>query len=648
MCGIALVAQRLQAISCRAAERPQRAAATGCATARDPENAAANQGAPRVTIMAYPHSRPVAADVATQGAELAGDGAEVSYFGAAGDAADSAADGVLSALNRAVGIRVTHIRERSCIREGEPMGPLNRQGHVEQPSGEGEVAAVAGIVSREQEAEVAAVAVLFSGGLDSMLLAALAHRHVPIHRPIELLNVSFAGAAAPDRQTARMGVRELVRACAGRSGSSSTRRAGSEYGSEGAGGSMRGQEVGEIGGGMVRAGVEGGLLARVASGGGAFNTNPTIILFSDLVYSCCRLHLVEVDSTLSEVDRVKTHLLSLLCPSHTHMVIPTQSCQHGMCHASMVCATPPVPHHCGDPNWRRCGAAAAEQPCLCSCPCAGKGAPLLSHNLPQIIPPLSPQLPPQFLPFPTPSQLPQLLFLTPPPFPPSSLPLPPRTSTLVQRCGLLLVYGSTPCLDPSPTNFASPYFPSRSLLLSPLYTQDLNIGAALWLAARGEGRMIRYGGKEEGDEGEEEEDGSRAVTGGVEGYRAHARVVLVGTGADEQCGGYARYRTKFRQGGWPSLESEMREDVQRLWRRNLGRDDRCLSDHGREPRFPFLDEGVMSALLALPLPLITHLHLPPGTGDKLILRQIARKLGLPGAAALPKRAIQIAHCKGGQ
>lgn len=81
------------------------------------------------------------------------------------------------------------------------------------------------------------VAILFSGGVDSMILAALADRHVPAHEPIDLLNVAFklpepkkpkqpskktrnppnkpadiktsSSFDVPDRITGRAGLREL-------------------------------------------------------------------------------------------------------------------------------------------------------------------------------------------------------------------------------------------------------------------------------------------------------------------------------------------------------------------------------------------------------------------------------------------------------
>lgn len=98
--------------------------------------------------------------------------------------------------------------------------------------------------------------------------------------------------------------------------------------------------------------------------------------------------------------------------------------------------------------------------------------------------------------------------------------------------------------------------------------------------------------------------------------------------------------------------------MQRIWKRNLGRDDRCISDHGKEvwlilepffltiqlkhfsstviisqfmsfslfsklqARFPFLDEDVIRILLEIPLWEIADLDEPAGRGDKKILREV--------------------------
>lgn len=40
------------------------------------------------------------------------------------------------------------------------------------------------------------------------------------------------------------------------------------------------------------------------------------------------------------------------------------------------------------------------------------------------------------------------------------------------------------------------------------------------------------------------QDGSRYK------YRSTSRVLIVGSGADEQCAGYGRHRTKYRLGGY--------------------------------------------------------------------------------------------------
>jgi hypothetical protein len=123
--------------------------------------------------------------------------------------------------------------------------------------------------------------------------------------------------------------------------------------------------------------------------------------------------------------------------------------------------------------------------------------------------------------------------------------------------------------------------------------------------------------------------------------RSTARVLLLGIGADEQMGGYGRHKSCYVARGFAGLQDELAMDTARLWKRNLGRDDRVCSDHGREVRLPFLDEGVAAFLRSLPLPLVTDPRLGPGVGDKRILRVVARMLGLMGSSYLVKRAIHF-------
>ncbi|KAM2764894.1 hypothetical protein COP1_021023 [Malus domestica] len=167
-------------------------------------------------------------------------------------------------------------------------------------------------------------------------------------------------------------------------------------------------------------------------------------------------------------------------------------------------------------------------------------------------------------------------------------------------------------------------------LINPANTyMDLNIGIALWLAAGGDGWVY------EENTNYNDED-CQCVK-----YKSKARILLVGSGADEQCAGYGRHRTKYRSGGWRALNDEMKLDMQRIWKRNLGRDDRCIADNGKEARFPFLDEDVIRILLGFPLWEVANLDQPSGIGDKKILRGVAELLGLYEAASLPKRAIQF-------
>lgn len=120
-----------------------------------------------------------------------------------------------------------------------------------------------------------------------------------------------------------------------------------------------------------------------------------------------------------------------------------------------------------------------------------------------------------------------------------------------------------------------------------------------------------------------------------------AKILISGAGADEQVAGYGRHRTTYQRGGYDKLKDELKMEVGRLWTRNLGRDDRCLSDYGKEARFPFLDEDVVAYLEVLPLQLKCDMSLPLGEGDKLILRKVARQIGVLECSTLVKRAIQF-------
>jgi len=137
---------------------------------------------------------------------------------------------------------------------------------------------------------------------------------------------------------------------------------------------------------------------------------------------------------------------------------------------------------------------------------------------------------------------------------------------------------------------------------------------------------------------------------------------LSGLGADEQLGGYTRHKVAFRrpaaeQGEWEGLVEELQMDLDRIGSRNLGRDgehampcpkceltfstDRVISSLGKEVRYPYLAAPVVACLASIPVHLKADYRFGNGVGDKMLLRQLARDLGLVGAAGFAKRAIQF-------
>ncbi|XP_004536789.1 asparagine synthetase domain-containing protein CG17486 [Ceratitis capitata] len=161
-------------------------------------------------------------------------------------------------------------------------------------------------------------------------------------------------------------------------------------------------------------------------------------------------------------------------------------------------------------------------------------------------------------------------------------------------------------------------------LIYPLNTVlDESIGCAFWFASRGNGLVLQ---KE---------------------YISPARVVLVGSGADELFGGYTRHRNAFcRFKGTEAeklenLHRELEKDWNRIWARNLGRDDRVVADNGKTLRAPFIEEHLVENIRRFSPSQLCCFLLKEGIGDKLFLRLYGFQLGLKTASYLKKRAIQF-------
>lgn len=186
-------------------------------------------------------------------------------------------------------------------------------------------------------------------------------------------------------------------------------------------------------------------------------------------------------------------------------------------------------------------------------------------------------------------------------------------------------------------------------LMRPHNTEmDLSIACALHFASRGQGLVT------------DSEDPAVVVP-----YATSARVLLSGLGADEIFAGYTRHATAFSRHGFQGLLDEIDVDVNRLGKRNLGRDDRVTSHWGREVRYPYLDEDFLGWALRLPIwekcgfgfprprlinEFSTGICDSQDTGEttipvlepgKMVLRLMAWKLGMKNVSSEKKRAIQF-------
>lgn len=173
-------------------------------------------------------------------------------------------------------------------------------------------------------------------------------------------------------------------------------------------------------------------------------------------------------------------------------------------------------------------------------------------------------------------------------------------------------------------------------LMRPHNTEmDLSIAAAFYFASMGVGTLYPGG----------------------EGYETKARILLSGLGADELFGGYSRHAVTFKRSGYEGVREELETEINRIGKRNLGRDDRVLACWGREARYPFLDETVVSWTAQTPVdrkcPFGDVLEeeedgdreAEKGKGyepGKRVLRfLLGERLGMRGAAGEKKRAVQF-------
>ncbi|ORX34782.1 asparagine synthase-domain-containing protein [Kockovaella imperatae] len=162
----------------------------------------------------------------------------------------------------------------------------------------------------------------------------------------------------------------------------------------------------------------------------------------------------------------------------------------------------------------------------------------------------------------------------------------------------------------------------RSAVMDLMYPNatemDLSLAYPLYFASRGQGH---------------------AQAEAYEPYSTAAKVYISGLGADEQLAGYARHRGAFQRDGIGGLLDELQKDLDRLPTRNLARDDRLISSHGRESRYPYLDLSFVTYLSSLPLSI--KCDLSREGGDKALLRAAAAKCGLTETSQRIKRAMQF-------
>ena len=120
---------------------------------------------------------------------------------------------------------------------------------------------------------------------------------------------------------------------------------------------------------------------------------------------------------------------------------------------------------------------------------------------------------------------------------------------------------------------------------------------------------------------------------------AKYKALLAGQGADELFGGYQRYVNECIKEGTEKVRRTMFDDVVSIHESNLERDLKVTGFFDVELRCPFASYEIVE--FALGLPIECKIESKPDTLRKLVLRKVAKNLGMPPSITdKAKKAVQ--------